>query len=65
MLLQAGKVLKLGKQISRGGKVLIPIAESKVGQEATKLIEKAEGRVVEKGIKTQWGGRELRSGKIW
>jgi len=49
-LLKAGKLLKLGKQINKGGKVLIQVADSKVGKEATQLVQKMGGRVAEEGI---------------
>jgi hypothetical protein len=48
LLLKAGRVLKLGKQVSCGGKVLIEIKNSKLGREATQLIERHGGKVVEK-----------------
>jgi len=48
VLLKAGKVLKLGKQIKKGRRMLIQVADSKVGKEATKLVQKMGGRLVEK-----------------
>ena len=51
VLSKAGKAVKLGKQVRKGGQVLIKVTESKVGKEATRLVEKAGGKVVENLMK--------------
>ena len=59
VLLQAGKCLKLGKQVARGGKVLIKLEDSKLSKEATQLIEQYGGKVVERLELTNQGLRKI------